>query len=260
MARIISITNQKGGVGKTTTAINLAASLAALEKKVLIIDADPQANATSGIGIDSRQLKSTIYDCLIDGKDPEETIIGCEVENLSLIPSNIDLVGAEIEMLERPEREKILKNIITSLKNEYDYILIDCSPSLGLLTVNALTASNSVIIPVQCEYFALEGLGKLLNTIKIIQSNLNPDLEIEGFLLTMYDSRLRLSNQVAEEVNKHFQQMVFKTIIQRNVKLSEAPSFGQPAILYDADSRGTVNYLNLARELIEKAEAKVNEV
>jgi chromosome partitioning protein len=260
MAIIISITNQKGGVGKTTTAINLAASLAALEKKVLIIDADPQANAPSGIGIDSRQLKSTIYDCLIDGKDPEETIIGCEVENLSLIPSNIDLVGAEIEMLERPEREKILKNILTSLKKEFDYILIDCSPSLGLLTVNALTASNSVIIPVQCEYFALEGLGKLLNTIKIIQSNLNPDLEIEGFLLTMYDSRLRLSNQVAEEVNKHFQQMVFKTIIQRNVKLSEAPSFGQPAILYDADSRGTVNYLNLARELIEKAEAKVNEV
>lgn len=260
MARIISITNQKGGVGKTTTAINLAASLAALEKKVLIIDADPQANATSGIGIDSRQLKSTIYDCLIDGKDPEETIIGCEVENLSLMPSNIDLVGAEIEMLERPEREKILKNILTSLKKEFDYILIDCSPSLGLLTVNALTASNSVIIPVQCEYFALEGLGKLLNTIKIIQSNLNPDLEIEGFLLTMYDSRLRLSNQVAEEVNKHFQQMVFKTIIQRNVKLSEAPSFGQPAILYDADSRGTVNYLNLARELIEKMEAKINEV
>ncbi|HOP58328.1 MAG TPA: AAA family ATPase [Bacteroidales bacterium] len=260
MARIISITNQKGGVGKTTTAINLAASLAALEKKVLIIDADPQANATSGIGIDSRQLKSTIYDCLIDGKDPEETIIGCEVENLSLMPSNIDLVGAEIEMLERPEREKILKNILTSLKKEFDYILIDCSPSLGLLTVNALTASNSVIIPVQCEYFALEGLGKLLNTIKIIQSNLNPDLEIEGFLLTMYDSRLRLSNQVAEEVNKHFQQMVFKTIIQRNVKLSEAPSFGQPAILYDADSRGTVNYLNLARELIAKMEAKINEV
>jgi len=260
MARIISITNQKGGVGKTTTAINLAASLAALEKKVLIIDADPQANATSGIGIDSRQLKSTIYDCLIDGKDPEETIIGCEVENLSLMPSNIDLVGAEIEMLERPEREKILKNILTSLKKEFDYILIDCSSSLGLLTVNALTASNSVIIPVQCEYFALEGLGKLLNTIKIIQSNLNPDLEIEGFLLTMYDSRLRLSNQVAEEVNKHFQQMVFKTIIQRNVKLSEAPSFGQPAILYDADSRGTVNYLNLARELIAKMEAKINEV
>ncbi|HPI68424.1 MAG TPA: AAA family ATPase [Bacteroidales bacterium] len=260
MARIISITNQKGGVGKTTTAINLAASLAALEKKVLIIDADPQANATSGIGIDSRQLKSTIYDCLIDGKDTEETIIGCEVENLSLMPSNIDLVGAEIEMLERPEREKILKNILTSLKKEFDYILIDCSPSLGLLTVNALTASNSVIIPVQCEYFALEGLGKLLNTIKIIQSNLNPDLEIEGFLLTMYDSRLRLSNQVAEEVNKHFQQMVFKTIIQRNVKLSEAPSFGQPAILYDADSRGTVNYLNLARELIAKMEAKINEV
>lgn len=257
MGRIIAIANQKGGVGKTTTAINLAASLAALEKKVLIVDADPQANSTSGIGVDTRQIRSTLYDCLIDGKDPVETLMSCNVENLSLMPSNIDLVGAEIEMLDRPSREKIMKEVIGKVEKNYDYILIDCSPSLGLLTVNALTAANSVIIPVQCEYFALEGLGKLLNTIKIIQTNLNPDLEIEGFLLTMYDSRLRLSNQVADEVNKHFQQMVFKTIIQRNVKLSEAPSFGQPAILYDADSRGTVNYLNLAKELIEKVESKV---
>ena len=256
MGRIIAIANQKGGVGKTTTAINLAASLAALEKKVLIVDSDPQANATSGIGIDTRQIRCTIYDCLIDGKEPFDAILGCEVENLSIIPSNIDLVGAEIEMLDRPEREKILKEVLKKIEGDFDYILIDCSPSLGLLTVNALTASHSVIIPVQCEYFALEGLGKLLNTIKIIQNNLNPELEIEGFLLTRYDSRLRLSNQVADEVNKHFQQMVFKTIIQRNVKLSEAPSFGQPAILYDVDSRGTVNYLNLAKELIEKQEVQ----
>jgi chromosome partitioning protein len=260
MGRIIAITNQKGGVGKTTTAINLAASLAALEQKVLIVDADPQANATSGIGIDTRHMRCTIYDCLIDGKAPGEAIMGCEIENMWLIPSNIDLVGAEIEMLDMPEREKILRNILKKIENDYDYILIDCSPSLGLITVNALTASHSVIIPVQCEYFALEGLGKLLNTIKIIQNNLNTGLEIEGFLLTMYDSRLRLSNQVADEVNKHFQQMVFKTIIQRNIKLSEAPSFGQPAILYDADSRGTINYLNLAKELMEKVEARVNQV
>ncbi|HNW56970.1 MAG TPA: AAA family ATPase [Bacteroidales bacterium] len=259
MGRIIAIANQKGGVGKTTTAINLAASLAALEKKVLIVDGDPQANATSGIGIDTRKIRSTIYDCLIDGKTPQEALLPCEVENLSIIPSNIDLVGAEIEMLDRPDREKILKGVLSSIQNDYDYILVDCSPSLGLLTVNALTASHSVIIPVQCEYFALEGLGKLLNTIKIIQSNLNKDLEIEGFLLTMYDARVRLSNQVVDEVNKHFQQMVFKTIIQRNIKLSEAPSFGQPAILYDADSRGTVNYLSLAKELIERQEAKVQQ-
>ena len=257
MGRIIAIANQKGGVGKTTTAINLAASLAALEKKVLIVDADPQANATSGIGVDNRKITSTIYDCLIDGKEPGDTIMECEVENLWLMPSNIDLVGAEIEMLDRPSREKILKTVLEKIRNNYDYMLIDCSPSLGLLTVNALTAANSVIIPVQCEYFALEGLGKLLNTIKIIQNNLNTELEIEGFLLTMYDARLRLSNQVAEEVNKHFQQMVFRTVIQRNVKLSEAPSFGQPAILYDADSRGTVNYLNLAKELIEREEARL---
>src|SRR5512133_837069 len=256
MGRIIALANQKGGVGKTTTAINLAASLAALEKKVLIVDSDPQANATSGVGIDSKQVKETIYDCLIDGVDPRSAVLGCNLDNLSIIPSNIDLVGAEIEMLDRPEREKILKKVLATLSEEYDYILIDCSPSLGLLTVNALTAADSVIIPVQCEYFALEGLGKLLNTIKIIQTNLNPSLEIEGFLLTMYDSRLRLANQVVEEVTRHFQQMVFNTIIQRNVKLSEAPSYGQPALLYDAESRGTVNYLNLARELLERIEAK----
>ena len=259
MGKIIAIANQKGGVGKTTTAINLAASLAALEKKVLIVDSDPQANATSGIGIDTRQIRSTIYDCLIDGKDPGEATLPCGIDHLSIIPSNIDLVGAEIEMLDRPEREKILKVVISKVENEYDYVLIDCSPSLGLLTVNALTASHSVIIPVQCEYFALEGLGKLLNTIKIIQNNLNKELQIEGFLLTMYDARLRLSNQVADEVNKHFQQMVFKTIIQRNIKLSEAPSFGQPAILYDADSRGTVNYLSLAKEVIEKQDIKLKQ-
>ena len=256
MGRIIALANQKGGGGKTTTAINLAASLAALEKKVLIVDADPQANATSGVGIDTKQVKVTIYDCLIDGVDPRNAVMGCKVDNLSIIASNIDLVGAEIEMLDRPEREKILKKVLANVAPEYDYILIDCSPSLGLLTVNALTAADSVIIPVQCEYFALEGLGKLLNTIKIIQSNLNQSLEIEGFLLTMYDSRLRLANQVVEEVTRHFQQMVFNTIIQRNIKLSEAPSYGQPAILYDAESRGTVNYLNLAHELLERVEAK----
>ena len=256
MSRIIALANQKGGVGKTTTAINLAASLAALEKKVLIVDADPQANATSGVGIDLKQVKTTIYDCLIDGVNPRQAVLQCSIDNLSVIPSNIDLVGAEIEMLERPEREKTLKKIIVPVAADYDYVLIDCSPSLGLLTVNALTAADSVIIPVQCEYFALEGLGKLLNTIKIIQTNLNPALEIEGFLLTMYDSRLRLANQVVEEVTRHFQQMVFNTIIQRNVKLSEAPSYGQPAILYDAESRGTVNYLNLARELLERVEAR----
>ncbi|MCU0366200.1 MAG: AAA family ATPase [Bacteroidales bacterium] len=256
MGRIIALANQKGGVGKTTTAINLAASLAALEKKVLIVDADPQANATSGVGIDTKQVRVTIYDCLIDGINPREAVMPCNIDNLSVITSNIDLVGAEIEMLERPEREKTLKKVLAGISSEYDYILIDCSPSLGLLTVNALTAADSVIIPVQCEYFALEGLGKLLNTIKIIQTNLNPVLEIEGFLLTMYDSRLRLANQVVEEVTRHFQQMVFNTIIQRNVKLSEAPSYGQPAILYDAESRGTVNYLNLARELLERVEAR----
>jgi len=254
MARIISLANQKGGVGKTTTAINLAASLAALDRKVLVVDFDPQANSTSGFGIDNRKLETTIYDCIINGADPDTAIVATEIDNLELIPSNIDLVGAEIEMLNTENRESILKNVIKNISGIYDYIFIDCSPSLGLLTVNALTASDSVIVPVQCEYFALEGLGKLLNTIKIIQKNLNRELIIEGFLLTMYDSRLRLSNQVVEEVRKHFQQMVFDTIIQRNVKLSEAPSYGQPAILYDAESRGAVNYLNLAQELIDKAD------
>jgi len=251
MAKVIALANQKGGVGKTTTAINLSASLAVLEKKVLLIDADPQANATSGTGFDLRNINTSIYECLIDEVPPKEAILNSEIEGLDLIPSHIDLVGAEIEMLNLPEREQILKNIINLVKDDYDYILIDCSPSLGLITVNALTAADSVIIPVQCEYFALEGLGKLLNTIKIIQSRLNPELAIEGFLLTMYDARLRLSNQVVDEVKKHFQQMVFDTLIQRNIKLSEAPSYGKPVVLYDAESKGSINYLNLAKELIE---------
>lgn len=254
MGKIIAIANQKGGVGKTTTAINLAASLAVLEKKILVIDADPQANATSGVGVDVRTVEGSIYEVLIDGEDPNSTILKTEIDNLDIIPSHIDLVGAEIEILNMPEREKMIKKIINSINGDYEYILIDCSPSLGLITVNALTAANSVMIPVQCEYFALEGLGKLLNTIKIIQGKLNPDLEIEGFVLTMYDSRLRLSNQVVDEVKKHFQQMVFDTIIQRNIKLSESPSFGKPVVLYDAESKGAINYLNLARELIAKNE------
>jgi len=241
-------------VGKTTTVINLAASLAALESKVLIVDADPQANATSGIGFDVKNIKTSIYECLIDDVNPKDIVLTSEIDNLYLVPSHIDLVGAEIEMLNLPNREKKLKQVIGRVKDDYDFVLIDCSPSLGLLTVNALTAADSVIIPVQCEYFALEGLGKLLNTIKIIQSRLNQDLEIEGFLLTMYDSRLRLSNQVVEEVRKHFQQMVFDTIIQRNIKLSEAPSFGKPVLMYDIDSKGSINHLNLARELLQKNE------
>jgi chromosome partitioning protein len=257
MGKIIALANQKGGVGKTTTAINLAASLAVLEKKVLIIDADPQANATSGVGIDVRNVESSIYECLIDNADPRNVVIETEIDGLHIIPSHIDLVGAEIEMLNMENREQMLKTICETLADDYDYLLIDCSPSLGLITVNALTAANSVMIPVQCEYFALEGLGKLLNTIKIIQSKLNTTLEIEGFVLTMYDARLRLSNQVVDEVRKHFQQMVFETIVQRNIKLSEAPSFGKPVVLYDAESKGSVNYLNLARELIENNEEVV---
>jgi len=252
MGKVIALANQKGGVGKTTTAINLGASLAVLEKKTLIIDADPQANATSGTGFDIKKVKTGLYECLIDGVDPGRIILNSELSHLDLIPSHIDLVGAEIEMLNMPEREYMLKKVIEKIKDKYDYILIDCSPSLGLITVNALTAADSVLIPVQCEYFALEGLGKLLNTIKIIQSRLNPALEIEGFLLTMYDSRLRLSNQVVEEVRKHFQEMVFETVVQRNIKLSEAPSFGKPVVMYDAESKGSVNYLNLARELLQK--------
>lgn len=252
MARIIAIANQKGGVGKTTTAINLAASLAVLEKKVLIIDADAQANSTSGLGFDLREMKTTIYECLVDGIDPHKALLQCEIPNLFMLPSHIDLVGAEIEMLNMTDREKIMRRMVDQLRDEFDYILIDCCPSLGLITVNALTAADSVIIPVQCEYFALEGLGKLLNTIKIIQKRLHPALEIEGFLLTMYDSRTSLSNQVYEEVKHHFQDMVFKTLIVRNVKLSEAPSHGKAAIMYDASSRGAQNYLALAEEVIEK--------
>ncbi|MBC8006333.1 MAG: ParA family protein [Verrucomicrobia bacterium] len=251
MGKVIALANQKGGVGKTTTAINLAASLAVLEYKVLIIDADPQANATSGVGFDVRNVKTSIYECIVDEIDPRKIILNTEIPGLDLIPSHIDLVGAEIEMLNLPNRERVLRHVIEKIRADYDFILIDCSPSLGLITVNSLTAADSVIIPVQCEYFALEGLGKLLNTIKIIQTKLHPELEIEGFLLTMYDSRLNLSNQVMEEVKKHFQEMVFESIIHRNIKLSEAPSYGQPAILYDATSKGSASYMNLARELLQ---------
>ncbi|MBO4445219.1 MAG: ParA family protein [Bacteroidaceae bacterium] len=252
MGKIIALANQKGGVGKTTTAINLAASLATLEKKVLLIDADPQANASSGLGVDIRKVENTIYECLIGKCEPRNAICSTDVEGLGLISSHIDLVGAEIEMLNLERRESVMREIITPLKDDYDFILIDCSPSLGLITVNALTAADSVIIPVQCEYFALEGISKLLNTIKLIKQKLNPPLDIEGFLLTMFDSRLRLSNQVLDEVRRHFQELVFNTVIQRNVRLSEAPSHGLPAILYDADSRGAQNYLALAQEILTR--------
>ncbi len=256
MGKIIALANQKGGVGKTTTSMNLAASLATLEKRVLLIDADSQANASSGLGVDLSQVDCSIYECLIGGRDVHEAIYTTDIERLDIIPSNINLVGAEVEMLSFEGREFILKRLLEPLAGDYDYILIDCSPSLGLITVNALTAANSVIIPVQCEYFALEGISKLLNTIKIVKKKLNPALEIEGFLLTMYDSRLRLANQIYDEVKRHFQELVFKTVIQRNVKLSEAPSHGLPAILYDADSTGAKNHLALAREIINKNEGK----
>ncbi len=252
MGKIIALANQKGGVGKTTTTINLAASLAALEKKVLVVDADPQANASSGLGVDVRSVECSIYECLVNGDNVKGAVVKTEVEGLDIVPSHIDLVGAEIEMLNLENREKIMKKVITPLKDSYDYILIDCSPSLGLITVNALTAADSVIIPVQCEYFALEGISKLLNTIKIIKSRLNPGLEIEGFLMTMYDSRLRLSNQIYEEVKRPFRDLVFTTVIQRNVKLSEASSYGKPVLLYDAESKGALNHLQLAKELISK--------
>lgn len=252
MGKIIAIANQKGGVGKTTTTINLAASLAVLEKKVLVVDADPQANASSGLSVDIRNVKLSIYECLVNGDDAKDAIVHTEVERLDVIPSHIDLVGAEIEMLNMENREQILKKVLVPLKSDYDFILIDCSPSLGLITVNALTAADSVMIPVQCEYFALEGISKLLNTIKIIKSKLNPSLEIEGFLLTMYDSRLRLANQIYEEVKRPFRDLVFTTVIQRNIKLSEASSYGKPALLYDADSKGAQNHIQLAQELIEK--------
>lgn len=252
MGKVIAIANQKGGVGKTTTAINLGASLAVLEYKTLIIDADPQANATSGIGFDPKNIKTSIYECIIDDIEPKNIILNSTTPNLDLLPAHIDLVGAEIEMINLPNREKMMRKVINKVKNDYDFVLIDCSPSLGLITVNALSAANSVIIPVQCEYFALEGLGKLLNTIKIVQSRLNPELEIEGILLTMYDLRLRLSNQVVEEVKNHFQNMVFETIVQRSTKLGEAPSFGETIIMHDAQSKGAINYLNLAREVLQR--------
>jgi chromosome partitioning protein len=252
MGKIISIANQKGGVGKTTTAINLAASLAVLEFKTLLVDADPQANATSGVGFDPKNVKASIYECIINEAEPKDIILETSTPNLYLLPAHIDLVGAEIEIINMPNREQMMRAALHKIKDDYQFVIIDCSPSLGLVTINSLTASDSVIIPVQCEYFALEGLGKLLNTIKIVQSRLNQDLEIEGILLTMYDIRLRLSNQVVEEVKTHFQQMVFDTIIQRNTKLGEAPSFGETIIMHDATSKGAINYLNLAREVIQK--------
>lgn len=252
MGKIIAIANQKGGVGKTTTAINLAASLAALECKTLIVDADPQANSASGIGIYPQDVNISIYECMVNGANIADAVLETSVDYLYLVPSNIDLVGAEVEMVNLEDRETKMKEALVPIRDDFDFIIIDCSPSLGLITINAMTAADSIIVPVQCEYFALEGLGKLLNTIKIIQSRLNPDLEIEGILLTMYDVRLRLSNQVVEEVRTHFQDIVFETIIPRNVKLSESPSFGIPVLGHDAESKGAISYLNLAKEVIEK--------
>ena len=252
MGKIIAITNQKGGVGKTTTAINLGASFGVLEYKTLIIDADPQANATSGVGFDPRNVQRSIYDCLVNEADAKDLIMETENPNLDIIPAHIDLVGAELEMINMPNREHKLKQSLASIKDDYDFILIDCSPSLGLITVNSLTAADSVIIPVQCEYFALEGLGKLLNTIKIVQNRLNPELDIEGIVLTMYDTRLRLANQVVDEVKTHFQELVFNTIIHRNTRLGEAPSFGETIIMHDATCKGAINYLNFAREVLQK--------
>jgi chromosome partitioning protein len=252
MGRIMGVANQKGGVGKTTSAINLAASFAVLEYKTLLVDADPQANSTTGVGFDLHNVTSSLYDCMVNSASAEDVILKSDIPNLDVIPSHIDLVGAEIEMINYPNREMVMKNLLEGVKDKYDFIVIDCSPSLGLITVNALVASDSVIVPVQCEFFALEGLGKLLNTIKIVQNRLNPSLKIEGILMTMYDGRLRLCNQVVSEVRRHFDEMVFSTIIHRNTRLSEAPSFGKPVILYDSDSKGAVNYLNLAKEILQK--------
>ena len=252
MPKIIGVANQKGGVGKTTTAINLAASFAVLEYKTLLVDADPQANSTTGVGFDLHNVTHSLYDCMVNNAGAKDVILKTDIPNLDLIPSHIDLVGAEIEMINYPNREMVLKNLLDAVKDQYDFIIGDCSPSLGLITVNALTASDSVIVPVQCEFFALEGLGKLLNTIKIVQSRLNTYLKIEGILMTMYDGRLRLCNQVVSEVRRHFEDMVFDTIVHRNAKLSEAPSVGKPVILYDAKSKGATNYLNLAKEILQK--------
>jgi chromosome partitioning protein len=252
MARVIGVANQKGGVGKTTTSINLAASLAVLEFRTLLVDADPQANSTTGFGFDLHNIRQSLYDCMVNETAAKDVILKTDIPNLDIIPSHIDLVGAEIEMINYPNRESVLKKILEPVNSSYDFIIIDCSPSLGLITVNALVAADAVIVPVQTEFFALEGLGKLLHTIKLVQSRLNEALEIEGILMTMYDGRLRLCNQVVSEVRKHFDEMVFSTIIHRNSRISEAPSVGKPVILYDASSKGSMNYLNLAKEILQK--------